>query len=101
MPTIDKNSASARLLARVLEGGDATLAALASSLGVTSERLEDYMALRARMPLPLQVRLALVVEQDVPRFAREARRLRAQALAAAAMNSGTTICHARPPEGWR
>ena len=101
MPTIDRNSASARLLARVLGEGDATLAALASSLGVTTERLEDYMALRSRMPLALQVRLALVVEQDVPRFAREARRLRAQALAAAAMSSGTTICHARPPEGWR
>ena len=101
MPTIDKNSASARLLGRLLEGGDATIAGLASALGVTPERLDGYLAQRERMPLPLQIRFALVVEQDAPRFAREARRLRSQALAAAAMNSGTTICHARPPEGWR
>ena len=101
MPTIDRNSASARLISRLLEGGDATVAGLAAALGVTSERLEDYLAMRERMPLTLQVRLALLVEQDAPRLAREARRLRAQALAAAAMNDGTTICHARPPEGWR
>ena len=101
MPTIDKNSASARLLARLLEGGEATVAGVAAALGVTPQRIEDFLAVRERMPLALQVRLALLVEQDVPRFAREARRLRAQALAAAAMSSGTTICHARPPEGWR
>ena len=101
MPTIDKNSASARLLSRLLEGGDATVPGLAAALGVTRERLEDFLAVRERMPLPVQLRLALVVEQDAPRLAREARRLRAQALAAAAMSAGTTICHARPPEGWR
>ena len=101
MPTIDKNSASARLLGRLLEGGDASVRSLAAALGVTPERVEDFLAMRERMPLALQVRLALVVETDVPRLAREARRLRSQAIAAAAMSNGTTICHARPPEGWR
>lgn len=101
MSTIEKNSAAARLVSRVLEAGEATLPGLAAALGVPAGTLEDYAAVRERMPLSLQVKLALVVEQDVPRFARDARRLRAQALAAAAMTSGATICHARPPEGWK
>lgn len=101
MSTIEKNSASARLLARVLESGEAARPALARALGISVERLEDYASVRERMPPAMQVRFALIVEQDLPRFAREARRLRAQVLAAAAMNAGTTICHAGPPEGWR
>lgn len=101
MPPIQKNSASARLLARVIEGGEATVTGVADALGVPVERVEEFLSVREHMPLALQLRLAGLVEQDAPRLAREARRLRAQVLAATALSSGTTVRHARPPEGWR
>lgn len=96
MTTIAKNSASARLLSAALESG-ATYDVLAAALGVRHGDLEDWLAVRERMPLAQQVALAEWVERHLPRLAQRARRLRAQAAAAAALARGDTERHAYPP----
>jgi hypothetical protein len=96
MTTIAKNSASARLLALALESG-APRDALAAALGADLTSLEDYVAVRLRMPPAAQLALAGWVERELPRLASRARRLREQVRAAQVLESGVTERHAYPP----
>jgi hypothetical protein len=95
-----RNSASARLLAKVMESGSHTPAALGAALGVSASRVTEYAGQHATMPLALQYRLALWVEAELPHLGRQARALRAQVVAQASWQSSTTVCHPHPPQRW-
>ena len=96
MTSIAKNSASARLLTTALEAG-APRDRLADALGADQRLLEDYLAVRRRMPLAAQLALADWVERHLPHLAPRARRLRDQARAVQALESGVTERHNYPP----
>ena len=96
MTAIAKNSASARLLALAL-GAGALRDDVAAALAADEALLEDYLAVRRRMPLATQLALADWVEQRLPQLAPRARRLRDQARAVQALESGVTERHAYPP----
>ena len=95
-----KNSASARLLGRVIETGSFTPDALAAALGIKPGRAVEYAEQVRPMPLAFQYRLALWVEAEVPHLARQARALRAQVVAQASLQTSTTVCHPHPPQRW-
>jgi hypothetical protein len=70
------------LMCRLIASGDITEQALADVLGVRLETMKRYLTDGAEIPLNRQARLALFVIARVPRFLREANRLRQQVAAA-------------------
>ena len=97
----------AAFVARLVPALDDLIARLESEPGFRAfvldgqtVHLEDYLAVRERMPVATQLALADWTEREVPALAQRARRLRGQARAAGAMERGDTVRHAHPPEGY-
>jgi len=101
MATIQKNNRAASLLAAITETDHLSLERLALLAGIS---LADLRACRDRkmlLPAEVQVRLARVISDRIPRLASPAHRLAEQATAAVAMNQGSTTLHLTAPAKWR
>ena len=83
MATIETNSFCADLLDHCAERDPHLLARVALAAGVSAEKLEACRGRTGRLSVDEQRRVADAIERRAPALARDARRLRAQAEAAA------------------
>jgi len=98
MTRIGRNNRTCDLLGALGDRDGLTLARLALLTGTTERDLQRCRDEGTHLPNETALAIARAVEARVPRLAREARRLEAQARAAIALESGNTERHmiARP-----
>lgn len=92
---------SAGLLRSALEHGELTRDDVTAHLGITASDLDKTIDGSSVMPLKDQVSLATLLIERVPRLARQARTLQAQAAAAKAFHEKATKSHSHAPMTWR
>lgn len=98
MTTIGRNNRTCDLLGALGDRDGLTLARLALLTGTTERDLTQCRDEGAHLPHETALAIARALAARVPRLAREARRLEAQARAAIALERGSTERHmiARP-----
>ena len=93
-------SRAATLLTRLIESGAFTTDDMARELTSSPKDVEAYVAGTLAMPLNKQLRLALVIIEQSPRFVRNGHALKAQVAAAMAFQAHHTSVHNEPPTKW-
>ena len=85
------------LLARVLSSPEVAVETVADALMVSTAAIDAYRTGRLAMPLEVQLLLAALTIERVPKHARLARQLRAQIKATISYAVGETVIHKEPP----
>ena len=93
-------SRAARLLQLLTDSGAFTTHDMGREMNASTEDIEAYISGALKMPLSKQMRLALLVIDQSPRFVRSGHALRAQVVAAKAYESQATSVHNEPPTKW-
>ena len=93
-------SRAGTLLKRLIESGAFTTDDLARELTSSAQDLEAYIGGTKPMPLSKQLRLALVIIEQSPRYVRSGHALKAQVAAAMAFEAHATSVHNEPPTKW-
>lgn len=89
------------LLRNVFDSSELTSDDVAQALCLPVAIVDELRAGTKTMSLPHQLCFATMLLARVPRLARSAHALRAQALAATAFTEGRTQVHSQPPGTWR
>lgn len=93
-------SRAGTLLKRLIESGAFTIDDMARELTSSLTEVEAYSEGTLAMPLSKQLRLALVIIEQSPRFVRSGHALKAQVAAAMAFEAHHTSVHNEPPTKW-
>lgn len=90
-----------RLLHRLYQESEQVRDTVTVAAGILPERAQAAMAGALRLTLSEQLRLSEATATMVPRFSRQATRLRVQALAARSYEEGNVLLHQdSPAERW-
>jgi hypothetical protein len=95
-----RNNRAADLLSSVQEEDGLSLERLALLTRIPATALRDCRDHRVRLTMSEQLAIAKVVEPRVPRLARQARKLAAQASAGITMQDDGTRRHLIAPQQW-
>ncbi|HEY7236408.1 MAG TPA: hypothetical protein VH539_19765 [Gemmatimonadaceae bacterium] len=100
MPSAQRNSRAATLLADVREDDGLSFERIALIVGVTIDELRACRDGHSVLTPVAQARLARAIGSRVPRLAARARRLEEQAMAAASFERRETKRHLTGPVSW-
>ncbi|HKW09644.1 MAG TPA: hypothetical protein VJO33_04645 [Gemmatimonadaceae bacterium] len=100
MPSAQRNSRAATLLAAVREEDGLSFERIALLIGVTIDELRSCHDGQTVLTPDAQAKLARTIRSRVPRLAARARRLEAQAAAAASFEGQATKRHLTGPVTW-
>lgn len=100
MPSTQRNSRAATLLAEVREDDGLSFERIALLIGVTIDELRACLEGQSVLAPDAQVKLARTIGSRVPRLAARARRLEDQAMAAARFEGQATKRHLTGPVTW-
>ena len=93
-------SRAGTLLKRLVESRAFTIDDMARELTSSPKEVEAYIDGTLAIPLSKQLRLALFIIEQSPRFARSGHALKAQVAAAMAFEAHHTSVHNEPPTKW-